>query len=818
MDPVKEVVLGEREGHMKTKTAAILLTMVFATNVLLAQKTNAGTHANNVLKELQGSMTFQVWQYDSCKIRQKHTIPFTGSKTGILQIAHSTWKCDIFESPVNKDGSVVVEAKFKLEKGRMTSSAVAVTIDFAGWSTKNYVMIPAIVYNGNRFRAIAGGYMPVYPVDMYYNKNSPLALSDNPRLALNNGEQSRIELSTSSAATPAMTFFSPSNKRGFALLADQGTTLGNSGIAIEETTDRTHASFSLTAPAVREQIPGFGGFFKSDDSAPTWNEGDEVTIRFSIQSFPVNDIPSFLLRFMDVRKSLTGDNHPRNLTPMSAVLDFTRFQTDHFRWNDAYGCYVPETPWDGFGYKRVFQIGWVGGMMNTLPMACLNDSLHLARVGKTFDFVVNSMQGKSGYFYGIYASDSAQAELKREIPKEIVTQHPNAKPAMVRKNADVLLWLMKQFMVLREQGNHSFIRTSWERAARNLAQAFVNTWNNNGELGQYVDPENGEIVIFNSTAAAIVPAGLALAAKYFDNPGFLKAAVDMSNYYYNRDVVTRGLTSGFSGDISQDPDADSAYGLLESFMALYWATRDPFWLEKAQVVAALGATWTLSYDFAFPPNSDLGKLQVHAAGAVWASAQNKHAAPGICTASGDYLFKLYRATGRRKYAELLRDIQHAHTEVVETPGRPTISVGSGDPWSSENRVNSYGCSMERIQITDSEGKNATGRLARNTSNGWTELNGMLMAMEIPGVYLQLDKDELFVFDHVEAKILKRSNDGVRLEITNPTKFDARVSVFAETSADAKKPLDYPAFLKWQKVSVCAGETRTVKIASNGRVE
>ena len=803
---------------MKRLAAAVLFTMLFATNILPAQNTNTGAHANSVLGALQGSMTFQVWQYDSCTIRQKHTIPLDGTRTGILQTAHATWKCDVSERPVNNDGSVVVEAKFKLEKGHMTSSVVAVTFDFAGWSTKNYVMIPAIVYNGNRFRAISGGYMPAYPVDMYYNKNSQLALSDNPRLALSNGEQSRIELSTSSAATPAMTFFSPSKKRGFVLLTEQQTTLGNSGIVIEEHADRTHASFSLTAPVVRERIPGFGGFFKSDDNAPTWNEGDEVTIYFAVHSFPINDIPSFLLGYMDVRKSFTGNNHPRNLTPMSAVLDLTRFQTDHYRWNDTYGCYVPETPWDGFGYKRVFQIGWVGGMMNTYPMACLNDSLHLARVGKTFDFVVHSMQGKSGYFYGIYASDSVQAELKRELPKEIVKQHPNAKPAMVRKNADVLLWLIKQFMLLKEQGHSSFIETDWESAARRLAQAFVNSWNRNGELGQYVDPGNGDIIIFNSTAGAIVPAGLALASKYFNDPGLLKAAVDISNYYYGRDVATLGLTSGFSGDISQDPDGDSAYGLLESFMALYWATLDRAWLEKAEVVAALGASWTLSYDFAFPPNSDLGKLQVHAAGAVWASAQNKHAAPGICTASGDYLFKLYRATGKRTYAELLRDIQHAHTEVVETPGRPTVSAGSGDAWSNEKRVNSYGCSMERIQVTDSEGKSATGKLARNTSNGWTELNGMLMAIEIPGVYLQLDKDELFVFDHVEAKILNRSNNGVRLEITNPTKFDARVSVFAETSADAKNPLDYPAFLKWQKVSVRAGEIRQVNIDSNGRIE
>ena len=803
---------------MKTRIAATLVIMLFTTRVLLAQNSNAGGNADNVLKELQGTMSFQVWEYDSCRIKHKHSILAAHSKTVTPQIEHSTWKCDVTQSPVNKDGSVVVTAKFKVEKGSMPSSAVAVTFDFDGWATENYVMIPAIVYNGNRLRAIPGGYMPAYPPDMYYNRNSPLAMSDNPRLALNAGEPSRMELSTSSAATPAMTFFSPSTKRGFVLLTDQQTALGNSGLIVEENSDRTHASFSLTAPVVRERIPGFGGFIKSDDNAPAWNEGDEVTIRFSVYSFPADDIPSFLSRFMDLRKSFTGENHPRNLTPMSAILDFTRFQTDHYRWNDSYGCYLPENPWDGFGYKRVFQIGWVGGMMNTFPMAYSNDSIHLARVGRTFDFVVNAMQGRSGYFYGIYGSDSVQAELKREIPKEMASQHPNVKLAMVRKNADVLLWLIKQFMLFKEQGNRSFIRTNWESAAGNLARAFVNTWNNNGELGQYVDPRNGEIAIFNSTAAAIVPAGLALASKYFHNPEFLKAAVDITNAYYGRDVVIRGFTSGFSGDISQDPDADSAYGLLESLMALYWATSDPSWLEKAEVVAALGATWTLSYDFSFPSYSDLGKLQVHAAGAVWASAQNKHAAPGICTASGDFLFKLYRATGKKKYAELLRDIQHAHTEVVETPGRPTISVGSGDSWSKEDRVNYYGCSIERIQITDSEGKQGTGRLARNTSNGWTELNGMLMAMEIPGVYLQLDKNEMYVFDHVEVRILERGKDGIRLEITNPTKFDARVTVFAETSTDARKPLDYPAFLKWQKVNIKSGETGRVSFDSNGRIK
>ena len=109
--------------------------------------------------------------------------------------------------------------------------------------------------------------MPVYPSDKYYNKNSPLSFSDDPRLAMNAGEPSKIELSTSNASTPAMTFFFPSKKRGFILLTTQETKFGNSGMFVEENSDRTNASFSLTAPAVRERIPGFGGFFDRRDTA-----------------------------------------------------------------------------------------------------------------------------------------------------------------------------------------------------------------------------------------------------------------------------------------------------------------------------------------------------------------------------------------------------------------------------------------------------------------------------------------------------------------------------------------------------------------------
>ena len=193
------------------------------------------------------------------------------------------------------------------------------------------------------------------------------------------------------------------------------------------------------------------------------------------------------------------------------------------------------------------------------------------------------------------------------------------------------------------------------------------------------------------------------------------------------------------------------------------------------------------------------------AGAIWASTQNKHAAPGICTASGDYLFKLYRATGDSKYAELIRDIQHANVEAMDMPGRRTTNHG-------------FGTEMERIQLSDAEGKSTIGNYY-NTRNSWCETNGLFMALELPGVYVQTDTKKMYVFDHVEARLMNSNKAGVvAIMLENKTTHDAKVAVFAENSKQSQTPMSYVAFVKWPKVEVKAGQKVIVSINIDGTVK
>jgi len=230
-----------------------------------------------------------------------------------------------------------------------------------------------------------------------------------------------------------------------------------------------------------------------------------------------------------------------------------------------------------------------------------------------------------------------------------------------------------------------------------------------------------------------------------------------------------------------------AAALMTSLMALHETTGEKRWLEMSRNLANLVATWTVSYDYELPKETELGALGAKLAGVYWASTQNKHGAPGICTSSGDALFKIYRATGDRRYAELLRDIAHAWQEGVKPGG------GIG----------------ERLTYCDADSRGNRG--GGDGDNGWCVLNGILMAMELPGIYLRTDRDELYVFDSVDAKVIKRDKDSVTLKITNPTKFDARVAVLTENATQAQRPLGLIGFLKWLKVEIKAGATTQITL-------
>lgn len=720
-------------------------------------------HLSPLLSPFEGGVRLLECRYDKSLLKQ--SLPIQGEMKG------KGWDYVVCSSKIPAEkGVLAVETTFSIRRTgpSQDSTGFALAFDFNNWNSENYVMIPSSVYNGNRNRIVNRPYAKGLDREDLYKKDLPQTTAPVPQLSPKQAGVSRIEVHTGNAATPAICFFDKEKQRGFILLAEQGIRKNgeilDNGLIVEESPDRTRAVLAVSFPGVREKKPEFIGFSVSPDRGITWNPGDFCSIRVQLYSFPARNIPALLDQFMSIRKNLTGSNSPRNLIPKSEVLGImTGIIDGRFCNGSQYKFYCPEN-------AEWISYGWIGGLMNTFPMLALGDKNHREKVKFTFNFALGLGQGRAGYFYGAINKDGKVfgREGYDETPEIVLT----------RKNADVLYWMVKQFMLLKQQGHADEIKPEWKHGVKRLADAFVSTWSKEGQWGNFLNNSTGDIAVYNTSSGVMAIAGLALAANYYHQPAYLDIARKAADYYYSQFEET-GMTTGACADILQNADSETAIALTTALMTLHEATGEDIWLERCRDAANLAATWTVSYDYVLPPQTPLAKHGAKLAGAVWASTQNKHSAPGFCTQSGDALFRLYRQTGDERYAELLRDIIHAHAEGIQPNGR--IS--------------------ERLTYCDADSRGSW-----EGYTGWNETNGTMMALEIPGIYVRTDMDRLYCFDHVKVSVTSRKNGRVMLEISNPTTFDADISVFAESGEESAKPLPAVAFPHWECVRIKAGET------------
>ncbi|WON92721.1 hypothetical protein [Sphingobacterium sp. UGAL515B_05] len=704
-------------------------------------------------------------QYEGAKLVNSSTI---GGRS-------DNW--NVTQEVLKKKGTNEVTYRFTFKAKRaMKDAGVAVAFDAYDWSSDNFVMIPAVVYNGNRQRIVNREYATGLDKTDYYRKDLALTSNPIPQLSPEFGAKSKLEVNISNTSTPVMAYLDRKQQKGVFLFTDQGITWKNEvkdhALIVEESKDRSVASFVVSAPGVRSRKPEFIGFSESPDRGISVAQGDELQIRVTRLEFQSADVPYLYTRFMQERKLHIKEATPRNLMPMSEV--FTRMAKnidERYYAKDGVGFYCPENA-DWMSY------GWVGGLINTYPMLALADTTHFNRVRNTFDFALPKGRGASGYYYDVLGADG------KVIYRDGAKLNPGI--GLTRKNADVLYWMVKQFMLLKKQGKSSLISKEWENSTRQLADAFVKTWQEEGTWGNYIAVESGKIAAYNTTGGAMAVAGLALAASYFHNDQYLNVAKEAANKYYDEFALV-GFTSGACGDILQNADSETAIALTTSLMTLFEQTGKREYLDQAKNLANYTASWTVSFPYQLPENTALAKLGANLTGAVWASTQNKHGAPGFCTQSGDALFKLFRETGTSLYADLIRDVIHAHAEGIQPNGKIT----------------------ERLTYCDADSRGSRGDGGKT---GWNETNGALMALEIPGLYVRKDKGTAYAFDHIVIKTIKKTNQGLSLTLYNPTSYDATVTVLAEDAHEAARPLGENAFWDWKnKVNIKAGESVAVDL-------
>ena len=560
------------------------------------------------------------------------------------------------------------------------------TLEPGAWEEDCYIFSPACAYNGNRIRRVVRSYPPIYTAEDVGEAFEPL-MTDVPALEPDGSGQ--IQVTAGDMATPCAGIFFRHAKKALLLFFEQEVKGRNIGCTLEK------GRITLSYPSDRSDSYRF---CTQHDTAPEAGipmaAGEEISSRFRIFTFDCDGIPAFFREYFRLRKCLMSS--PR--AAFGYTEELWQLMERHFNeWN-----------WSGEYYaemSKVWQCGWVGGGMSTVPLLERGSELSRLRAEATLDFMT-AHQTDAGFFHSVVREGRVCSDGFEKAGL------PNLH--LIRKSADGLYFLFKNFAVFPP-------KPAWEQSARRCADAFVRLLEQYGHFGQFIDNETGRILVPGSASGAMAIGGLVKAAEYFGEERYLTAAIAAMERYYG-DFCASGVTNGGPGEIHSAPDSESAFALLESAVVLYEATRDARWLEAAETLAALCSSWVVTYAYKFPAGSEFGRLGINTVGAIFANIQNKHAAPGICTLSGDSLLRLYRITKNDAYLELLKDIAHCLPQCVSTEEKPVYS------WDVPPKKLPAGFICERVNMSDWEGPAAVGGVFWGSC--WSETSLLLSFTEL----------------------------------------------------------------------------------------
>ena len=659
---------------------------------------------------------------------------------------------------------------------------ITVSVEEDNWSRENYVFAPAAIYQGNRFRSVALEYPP-YAGDAVEDVPDPeIVITDVPRLSREGA--SKIELKVGNLAKPMFGFFSPGERKAFFFLFEQQSLPGlDNSICVEEYDDK--AAFSLLVPARRSKVYRF--MHSSEESSDTGTEigaGQPVRIRFRLYEMPCQDIPRYFDIFTDLRKEFDGCH---SLAP-ARVPFYKAFRAIEDKYN-VYNWYAAEGYYSCSGdasESNQWQTGWIGGGMSTYAYFLAGQKVTKRRSFRTLEFLFRELMADNGLIYGMYTNGRRQGDAFRDGEHVL----------MMRKFTDVLYFLLKQFLVFQEEGEA--VPEEWVSGTRKALTMLQKIFVQNGQFGQFIDIESGKLLVRGTSGAATGIGALALGSVYYKDDSLMDTAVAAAEYYF-RNYVEKGISNGGPGEICQCPDSESIFGLLEAYITLYDLTGEERWIACAKASADIAASWCVAYDFRFPEQSNFARRGIQSTGAVWASIQNKHAAPGICTLSGVTLFKLYRATGEQKYLTLFQEVTHNLMQYVslnESPFEHTWGGIRSGEYSEEGRVG------ERVNLSSWEGEENVGEFPGGSN--WCEVTMLLNYTENPGVYILKDRGQMVCFDHVSGRILQENNDILLVELANDTIYDTVVNVFAENARQQGISMGVNPWNRYERVYVEAG--------------
>ncbi len=580
-------------------------------------------------------------------------------------------------------------------------------------SWKSYVIAPGAMYNGNRFIVSPQPYAP-YLLTEGVTPGGPIVQADLPRLCSETGY--RAEFAVNALAIPVVGVYDPEQRLGYLIGLDVYGEWGVSGVNIQTVPDEP-VRIEICLPVMRKKR------YRFCDRVDVKNEpGMDIkqgkTISFNIRIIPVRTatIPGFVAKIAEYGHAHRGKEKRRSDLGFVEAAEVIEAKLDAHNWNETNGYYqssMGNSPW-------AMQTGWVGGGPTMFAMAMSENPERRQKAVRMLDVFCRQALSPSGYFHGLH--DGKQW-------RSFGVKRPGCRAfSLIRRPLGCTRDVLKIIELLRSR--NETVETAWEDAAKRNLDAMVDTAKRFGHLGYTVDPDNGDVLWGDSCCGAFGLEPLLRGAEWFRKKAYLKTAISLAEYYVEN-FLNKGYTCGGVGDALMAVDSESNYALLAGLVQLHAATGEHRHLEWARQTADLFATWVLCYDAQLPADSPLSRLGIQPRGAVFANVQNQHGTPGICTASGDALLKLYEVTGDEHYLRLLEDIAQCIPQMIVRPGQEEV-------WGDMP----VGCISERLMTMD--GLEENGNTARLST--WAEIAMLLTARELPPVYHDIKRGTEAVFD------------------------------------------------------------------------
>ena len=544
-------------------------------------------------------------------------------------------------------------------------------LTFPEWEEDTYVFLPACAYNGNKMEPMeATEKWRAYSHDMMGADFKPRISHNVP--ALRKDGSGIIEVTTGDTAVPCIGLFYPEKKKGFFIFTEQDVKGRNIGLTVKS------GCISISYPSNRAFIyRNFNTKLAGDEKGIAVKAGEVITSKLKMMTFDCTDIPAFYDVFFKNRKCLLDGDRAKN--PYTKERwDATEEHFNTLKWSGEYY---------GEGSSNLnlrWSSGFIGAGQNAYALYVAGNEETKARAIKTVDYLVEH-QGESGFFIpGILADGRYLCDWRSMEGK-------SNSVFVSRKAGEMLIAILKALEVMPK-------KKAWEDAAKKCADALVTLFKKYGSFCHYVDWKDGTAYLTGSSAGAVGVAGLVRAWEYFKEAEYLETAKDAMEYYYHA-YLEKGITEGCPTDILSAPNSEASYALVESAVALYEVTHEDKYLAYAKTAVEQFSSWVMSYRYKFPAMSEYGRLDINTVGSVFASVQNKHSSPGICTFSGDAIYKLYKMTGNEAYLELILDIAMFIPQTIPTEDNP-VYTGA---WNNPPKKQMTGAICERVNTSDWEG-------------------------------------------------------------------------------------------------------------------